>query len=478
MNIGHRTRRRLLAELSAVAALWPAARMLQSDLAHAGTPPAPRRYLQLFVPHGMSRPHWLPRADRTGGLELDFTEAGNLSTMGPLQRFRDQLVVIDGLDMACGYAANRQGHEQGTAGVFTGTAAASNDGQLANGPSLDLLIYEHLIGQGVSMPAGMQGFGITAGSYSFHTQSNGTWQRASDPRESRNRFALFDGVATDDTPPDPAIARKKARRRAAIDYAKERVRRLQGDLGTVEREKLEQHLDALGSVRRRYEDAAPPAAGCSLPGEPSPYPTFYDAAQSELLADVQSTLIAQLFACDLTRVAAWSLGDTFGNVIPTWLGVDLAGHDILVHGSNVTVDGVLYPGPIWDEGGLTNNCPPGTTGFLLMQRWYHQLIADLFAKMDAIVDSNGKTVLENTTVLALSDFGNPAVHWNTGMPCFVTSGGAFTGNRFLSVGGINVPGPVAEMKPHNQVMVSIAQSFGLQTDTIGDPQFVGGLGGL
>ena len=60
-----------------------------------------------------------------------------------------------------------------------------------------------------------------------------------------------------------------------------------------------------------------------------------------------------------------------------------------MHGSNVTVDGVPYPGPIWDEGG-----------------------------------------------------------------------------------------PVAEMKPHNQVMVSIAQSFGLQTDTIGDPQFVGGLGGF
>jgi hypothetical protein len=478
MNIGHRTRRRLLRELATVAALWPAARMLHSDLAAAQSTPPRRRYLQVFLPHGMSRPHWVPRTSSSGGLALDFTDAGEPSTLGPLQPFADQLVVIDGLDMACGYAAGRQGHEQGTAGVFTGAAAASNDGLLSNGPSLDRLIYDHLISQGVSMPAGIQDFGVASYSMSFHTQSGGVWQQASDPRESEGRFALFDGVGSGSAGPDPIVERRKARRRAALDYARDRVRALQGDLGTFEQQKLEQHLDSLASVRRRYEASSATVATCSAPSAPDPYPTFWDSADTVQLAAVQSTLIAQLFACDLTRVAAWTLGDSFSNVVPHWLGVDLASHDTLIHGNNVATGGTSFRGPVWDDSGLTRNCPPARAGYLALQRWYHQALADLFSAMNQIREPDGRTVLQNTTVLALSDMGNPANHWNTGLPCFVTSGGSFAGDRLLRLAGIDTPGPFAQMQAHNAVLVSVARSFGMNVDSVGDARFTGALPGL
>ncbi len=478
MHLAGRTRRRLLRDLGAAALAWPAARLLGASVAHAQTTTAPRRLLLLHTPHGRSRPHWLPETNPDGTLRLDRTVNGDPATLAPLAPFADQLVVINGLDLASAYAGGVTGHEGGLASVFTGAAADSNSGTTSTGPSIDHVVAGELAAQGVVMPAGVQVFGVASYSMCFHSEVGGSWQRSADPRVVGSRYELFSGIAPSGGEPDPRILRRNARRKAAIDFAAERVRSLRGDLSGHERDKLDRHLDALAGIRRRFDEAPPPLATCTPPTE-GPQPPFWDGSRSPELAALQAELITELFACDLTRVQSWMLGDSFSNALPTWLGIDVSAHDTLVHGSNVTIGGQEYPGAVWDGMGLTTNNPPANRAYARLMHWYSEMVALLFARMHAIPEENGRTLLENTLVVWLSDMGNPAAHSNVDVPCVITGGGVFRGNRLLTVGDTNSTGrDVATMTPHNRLLVSVAQAFGSTRDTVGSAQFRGPLAGL
>jgi hypothetical protein len=118
----------------------------------------------------------------------------------------------------------------------------------------------------------------------------------------------------------------------------------------------------------------------------------------------------------------------------------------------------------------------------LMQQWFTEQVRYLFAALDAIPEGNG-TVLDNTIILWGNELGNPSSHSNMGVPMILAGGaGKFRMGRYLkfatrTTGGCS-GGACKPTVPHNQVLVSILQAFGLDQNTFGSPNYSGTLPGL
>src|SRR5262249_55733711 len=120
-----------------------------------------------------------------------------------------------------------------------------------------------------------------------------------------------------------------------------------------------------------------------------------------------------------------------------------------------------------------------------MMKWYASQVAYLLDKLDSIPEGDG-TVLDHTIVYWTSELGNPAMHDGYDVPMILAGGTKiFRMGRFLTVSDkpYNCTGPYGSMScsnmvPHNQLLVSIQNAFGIQGDTFGDPDYRGALANL
>ena len=86
-------------------------------------------------------------------------------------------------------------------------------------------------------------------------------------------------------------------------------------------------------------------------------------------------------------------------------------------------------------------------------------------QLDAVQESNG-TLLDNSLVLAVSEIQMPETHGQTNMPFILAgkAGGALETQRWLQV----------PSQPHNNLLVSILNVFGLPDTTFGHPDYCTG----
>ena len=94
-------------------------------------PGDPQRLVVVFTPNGFLRDRWLPT-----GEERDFLLN---ATMAPLEPFRDQLIIVDGLYNQAAERSRGPVVERGLATLLTGRERAAN---LAAGPSLDQAVAQ------------------------------------------------------------------------------------------------------------------------------------------------------------------------------------------------------------------------------------------------------------------------------------------------------------------------------------------------
>lgn len=67
----------------------------------------------------------------------------------------------------------------------------------------------------------------------------------------------------------------------------------------------------------------------------------------------------------------------------------------------------------------SNDNPALRAGFL----WYASVFNDLITRMDQIVEPNGLTLLDNSVVLWISEFGHGQTHDPTNLPIVIAGGG-------------------------------------------------------
>ena len=212
----------------------------------------------VYVPHGAVMDNWTPVTD---GAEFEFTPI-----LQPLERFRDHLSVMTGLDHAP--AAQLPGDPAGghgrISGAFlTGIHAKPTEGaDFEAGISVDQIAAEQL-GQKTQLASLELGIGLPEfggacdAGFSCAYISTLCWSTPTTPlpMESNPR-AVFERLFGDGTSTDPAQRRERMQRdRSILDAVTRKVARLQDGLGATDRAKLSDYLAAVRDVERRIQRA-------------------------------------------------------------------------------------------------------------------------------------------------------------------------------------------------------------------------------
>jgi hypothetical protein len=207
---------------------------------------------------------------------------------------------------------------------------------------------------------------------------------------------------------------------------------------------VDAHLASVRELERQLQ-VSPPAATVSCMRGQAPSGSFDNANDRDhpAIARAQIDLLATALACGLTRVASLQFAYSRSDIQVFWLGASRTHH------------------------GLSHEDTTPTSRDLLIKTnaWYAQQVAYLLQKLDAIADGAG-TLLDSTAVVWGNELGRGQPHIYTNIPFVIagSAGGYFRTGRFLGLGG----------KPHNDLLVSLCNAFGVATTTFGDPRFCNG----
>src|SRR5262245_59622288 len=112
-------------------------------------------------------------------------------------------------------------------------------------------------------------------------------------------------------PPGTSAAALLARRKSILDLVKSETTTIKGSLGSNEKAKLDAHLDSIRQLENKLNASMPAGGGCMKPAAPGAdssmqYMNSLDACAANV---VHQSIIANAFACDITRVACLQYGN-------------------------------------------------------------------------------------------------------------------------------------------------------------------------
>ncbi len=472
------TRRTMLRGAGGVAVGLPfLSAMLRPGRSHAQDS-APLRLIVFYNPGGTLLDRWRPT-----GSETDFTLQPMMSSLAP---FQDRLVFVDGVDLSITQLGNGHPHSRGMGGVLTGTELLAgnyntNGGNagFAAGASIDQVIAasnsEGLRFPSLEVSAGWS-TGITAGGQphpgniiNYQPPSGGGQAvpvpPATDPLNTLNRvFAGIDGDAD-------AATQLTQWNTSILDGVQDDFNRVMAQLSAEDRAKLEAHVTLVRETEEGLRQVVD--AGCVAPTSVDPTPGFYDdpiadgvsrgasdggnmsittGAKVPLKGDVMSDLLVTAMACDLTRVGTMQWSDSEAKFMLGFLQ-DQNGQALTDHHHGYQHDRGFQPGSLE-----------------VIYKFYMDKLAYLLEKLDSVNEGEG-TMLDNSLVLAVSEIQMPETHGQNNMPFLLAgkAGGQLETQRWLKVNS----------QPHNNMLVSILNMFGIQDQTFGHRDFcTGPLAGL
>lgn len=420
------TRRGFVQSLGASLLAAPFCRLLTGE-ARAQEGNGPRRLLILYSPNGCIHHRWRP-----GGGERDFVLREG-SVLEPLQRWRERLLIVDGLNF---YTGNN--HEGGQAAMLTNRGGA---GTPTRGMSLDQLVAER-IGAADRFPS--LEFGVLTDMWGAQGQTRISYRGPRDlvhpDWDPRRAFGRMFGDLVGDA---DAQARLRRLRRSILDTQRAELTDLHRRVGRAEQQKLQAHLASIRSVEQSLFSEV---GGCAAPEAPDALaPDVNDNGPALLNAQIDLAVTA--LACGLTHVASIQFSHTVSPVVYTWAG-NQDGHHSLSHADD--------------------NQEAKVQDFVDAERWMAGRYAHLLDRLEATEDpETGGTLLDSTVVLWCKEMGDPRLHNCEAVP-FVLAG-AVDGGRYLRFEGDS----------HSKLLVSMSRMFGIDIDTFGDPTTAqGGLPGV
>jgi hypothetical protein len=244
-------------------------------------------------------------------------------------------------------------------------------------------------------------------------------------------------------PPMPsAAARLVANRPAVMAAVRESFKGVIASAGAEDRVRLEQHaarIDELEKSLTVRPAAAPPGRGCS-PQSPALPATFKatDKTQQNLGSRAQIANAVLALACNLTRVATIQYTE-YDSPTFDWLNLGLSGG---------------WHARVHAHGG------DDPEGMARAFAWYGEECAALLGALDA-VDEGGSTLLDNTLVLWLSEFGDGGAHDTRNLPVVLGGGlgGRLKTGRHVAFGN----------RSHNDLFTTILNLFGFDDKQFGMP---------
>ena len=433
-------RRTFLKAMGLGAAAVPLLPSLNS-FAQAGS--IPKRFIVFFTPNGTILDAWKPT-----GTETNF-QFGEI--LQPLNSYKDDLLILQGLNMNSTKSGPGDGHMKGMGHLLTGDdlerygpngeefkcAGKTPCAGFAGGKSIDQLIADE------SAPADIKAKSLTLG---VQTKGANVWTRM--VYRGPNRYvdpidnpmdvytSLFPaGFAPD----DPNAKRLIASRRSILDYANSRYKALKQRIDSQDIPAVDAHLEGIRAIERRL--AANSNTGCSRPDAPATI-DHNKSSNFPAVGKLQMDMMVAALRCDLTRVATLQWSRSVSGTVHSWAGTKSSGHHSMSHDS-----------------------AKHKSDLIKINRWYAEQFAYLVGQLKSIPEGNG-TLLDNTVILWGNELADGDRHTRNDMPFVLAgnAGGYFKTGRHLKYNGDH----------HNNLLVSIANAMGVPITTFGNREYSDG----
>ena len=430
----------------------------------------PLRFISLYNPHGTIHDLWRPRTvngdeyHRTQ-FTLDFPN----SLMSPLKDYTDKMVILDGFDYRVLYETSSTGHYGGPATSLTGAPGYSHskapvETMVPNG-SIDQYIAS-TFGNGYHTPSLQVGI---SGSYVPMSHSYGPGgvrlPMLTDPLLTYNKLFSDSGES------EQEMRLRLIKKQSILDQGVKDLNRLLRKIDGESNRKLQAHLDSIRSI----ENSMSQQVVCTPVNMPSSYRREDQYANGETIIRLHMDMLVQAMACKRTLVGNILLDLGRMEFIPE-LNVDI--HNDIAH----------QIGSFDESNGITAPQSKAITLF----KWNGTQVKYLMDKLAQVPEGNG-TLLDNTLIYWYNELSSGSGHGNIDMPLVLLGGG---GGRFQmgqwirgSLGSdfctsffseVRCPdGPYFKFQaPHNQILVSILNGFGINDNSIGVDHHTGGVDGL
>ncbi|HXJ40444.1 MAG TPA: DUF1552 domain-containing protein, partial [Bryobacteraceae bacterium] len=375
-------------------------------LARAATK-APVRLGFVYHPTGMIMEQYTPAAE---GLGWAFTP-----TLKPLEAYRDRLNVFTGLAQMTGRALGDGPGDHAREGAtwLTGVHPKRSETDVRAGISADQIAARELGKQtqisSLEVSLEPPSFaGACDQNYSCAYTNTVSWRSPTVPlpMETSPR-ALFERLFGDGESTDPEARRAALKeQRSLLDYVTGSIDRLETRLGSSDRKKLSEYLDAIRDIERRIQKAEQQSAERKLPAmqRPNSIPENFEE-QARLMTDLQ----IMAFQTDMTRVATFMYGHAGSNRSYRSIGISDGHHSISHH----------------------QNDPEKMAKVAKIDQHLFSTFAYYVEKLKSTPDGDG-SLLDHSLILYGSSLSDANVHMHHNLPTIVVGGGGgMKGGRHL-----------------------------------------------
>jgi hypothetical protein len=392
------------------------------------------RFSVIYTPNGMNMPMWTPA---TTGKAFELSP-----TLAPFEPYREQLLVLSGLDNNAGDPLPGEGevapHER-AGGVFLTGMHPLKEGNV--GTSVDQIIAADLgkHTQLSSLELGLHNTDIVGScekGWSCAYRSTLSWRTPTTPLpvEYRPRV-VFERLFGDSSSTDPAVRLERIRReRSILDSVTEAVVDLKHSLGTDDSQRLTEYLDGMRDVERRIQMAEQQSSR-EIPAVDRPTrvpPEFSD--HLKMMFDLK--ILA--FQTDMTRVTTLMVGPEQGNWTYEAIGVPEVHHSLSHHQGN----------------------PDKQAKVAKIDLYHAELLSYYLDKLRSTQDIDG-SLLDNSIILYGSGLSDGNDHLLQNLPVTLIGGG-----RGQLKGGRHIVYP--KRTPMANLYLTLLDQFGISLENFGD----------
>lgn len=403
----------------------------------------PKRFIVVYTPNGTVPANFWPSSP---GRDFELSPI-----LQPLERHRDDLLVLGGIDMLSALSGPGDAHQKGTGQCLTGKELQLGDfpgdagaqAGWADNLSIDQQIANHI---GQDTPLKSLELGVVVQGSDIYSRINFAGPGQPLPPEN-SPYRAYERLFADALV-DPAILeRRRMRRAATLDLVSEDLRRLNSKLNADDRQRLEAHVAAVGALQERLQRGTIQFGGTCQPLEQGAPIDSSKVSNMPVIGQLQMELIARAFACDMTRVATLQWSHSTADHVYSFVDDEIReGHHLLAHKGDEDTRKVAQNTKI--------------------NAWFAEQIATLVDLLKAIPEGDG-TVFDNTVIFWTNEQSKGNNHDRAGMPYLLLgdAGGHFdTGQYVRQASNIG----------HQQLLVSLQQAYGIQDDVFGDPTYGSG----
>ena len=389
--------------------LSPILSQIQAQAAGTRLPP---RFLFVVEGNGLEPPHITPTGYKRPNVHVGKPKVPNMQgvtelvnesladkqlpeSLQPIKPWQDRLTVINGLSGRI--AGGGHSNDFGALGAYNCGSGVGSSGTPTD-ETIDVALGKKL--GGIFPHFGIGISGRKDDDVIYNSSAWGKGQPTPTICQPMTSYgALFGSIAGGNSK-----AEFNARTNL-LDFLREDVKRLQGQVAGAEHDKLQAHLKGYEDMRNRQSRLGQ-IEGTLRRTAPKVTDKFKSEVESDRL-DAQFDIAAAALIGGLTRsiTIASGVGNPYFSIRFTGLGIDLDKHSI-------------------GHGGSFNGMNPSQLK-VKIHKFHFQLIADLMKKLDAVPEGDG-TMLDNTVRVYLSDAAE-AHHSRCGQWPFVLIPGRNTG---------------------------------------------------